>query len=202
MDANLKTLIEAGTAVIADVFDDTEHLPPVLDNALFSLNRTGINFIGPAYTITGESHKWSGGGDRDKLKAIDDMEPGVVALWAGKDILGVCCFGDLLAEAMKSRGIAGVVVDGGIRDVAYLRTMGLPMLTRYVTPAQAIGRWKVTAVQEPVQVRGALEDAVTVNPGDIIAVDDDGAIVIPAGMIEEVTLKVAEWAESESGARD
>lgn len=89
------------------------------------------------------------------------MEPACVPVWAGNDIRGVCCFGDLLRGAMLARGCAGVVVDGGVRDVAYLRHIDLPIMARYRTPAQAIGRWRVTDRQVPIKVRGALEDPVT-----------------------------------------
>ncbi|RME75862.1 MAG: RraA family protein [Chloroflexi bacterium] len=199
-DARLQLLLDAGTAVIADVFDAMRMEPPVLDTALFPVNRTG--FIGPAYTIAGETHTGPATGDRAKLSAIDEMPPGVVALWAGGDIRGVCCFGDLLATAMQARGCAGVVVDGGVRDVAYLRRLDLPVVARYRTPAQAIGRWRVVSRQEPVRVRGALRDWVTVHPGDLIAADEDGVVVIPAGLAAEVAERVQAWTASESGARE
>jgi 4-hydroxy-4-methyl-2-oxoglutarate aldolase len=132
---NLEPLLKAGTAVIADVFDSLGQLPPVLDTHLFAVKRDGPPFAGPAYTITGKSEAWSSGGDRAKLQAIDEMPPGIVAVWAGKDAKGVCCFGDLLASAMNARGCAGAVVDGGIRDVAFLRELRMPIVARYKTPA-------------------------------------------------------------------
>lgn len=198
----MDTLLEAGTSVIADVFDTLNILPPVLDTALFPVTGQGTRFCGPAYTIRGEMSPWSGGGDRRKLAAIDAMTPGCVPVWAGTDIRGVCCFGDLLSEAMKARGCAGVVVDGGVRDVAFLRELGLPMVARYRTPAQSIGRWRVTGVQEPVQVRGALQDLVTVAPGDLVVADDDGVIVIPAGHQAEVVERVTAWLQKDGAARD
>jgi regulator of RNase E activity RraA len=202
MESSLKSLMKAGTAVISDVFDTMDLLPPILDNSLFPIPGPGVKFIGPAYTITGESHRWSGGGDRAKLAAIDAMAPGVVPVWAGNDIQGVCCFGDLLTEAMKTRGCAGVVVDGGVRDVAYLRTLGLAMMVRYRTPAQAIGRWRVSDRQVPIRVRGALEDWVTVTPGDLVVADDDGVIIVAAGFIDEITAQVTKWADKDSRARE
>lgn len=139
MNSTLIPLLEAGTAVIADIFDTFDRMPPILDNQLFAVSGPGTRFIGPAYTIKGEAQPWSSGGDRAKLAAIDAITPGVVPVWAGQNIRGVCCFGDLLAEAMKARGCAGVVVDGGIRDLAYLRAMGLSVMDRYRTPAP--GHW-------------------------------------------------------------
>ncbi len=103
---------------------------------------------------------------------------------------------------MQARGCAGIVVDGGVRDSAFLRSIKLPILARYRTPAQAIGRWRVTASQVPVRVRGALEDWLIVSPGDIVAADDDGVIVIPADMLATITTRVVEWSKTESKARD
>lgn len=203
MDSRLDILLTAGTAMIADVFDTLGRLPPVLDNTLAALiGEPDDRFIGPAYTITGSSERWTTGGDRKKLAAIDEMPPGVVAVWAGNDILGVCCFGDLLAGAMNARGCAGVVVDGGVRDVAELKTLGLPIVARYRTPAQAIGRWKVSDHQVPVAVPGALEDRITVQPGDIIVSDADGVIVVPEALLDNIVPKVEQGMETELEARD
>jgi 4-hydroxy-4-methyl-2-oxoglutarate aldolase len=201
MTVSIQALMEAGTAVISDVFDKMGHLPPILDNTLVPIPGPGIRFAGPAYTITGESHRWSGKGDRTKLAAIDAMVPGVVPVWAGNDIRGVCCFGDLLSEAMKARGCAGVVVDGGVRDLAYLKTLELPMMVRYRTPAQAIGRWRVTDRQVAIRVRGALEDWVEVRPDDIVVADDDGVIILPGALVDRIEAQVLGWAEKDSRAR-
>ncbi|MFH1138447.1 MAG: RraA family protein [Pseudomonadota bacterium] len=196
-------LLSAGTAVISDVFDLIGKVPLALDPALFPLLGPGKGFAGPAYTITGETRRWSdGGGDIKKLQAIDDMPPGVVPVWAGGDIRGVCCFGDLLAEAMKSRGCAGVVVDGGVRDTAYLAQLGLPVMARYRTPCQAIGRWRVTEIQKRALVRGALESWIAVNPGDLIVVDDDGVMVIPGDLVDEFLERTSNWADKDQQARD
>jgi 4-hydroxy-4-methyl-2-oxoglutarate aldolase len=199
MPSNLEPLKEAGTAVISDVFDSLNLKPPVLDNALRPIGASST-FAGPAYTITGESVIVKGA-DRAKLSAIDNMPPGIVALWASMDAKGVCCFGDLLASAMRARGCAAVVVDGGVRDTTFLEGLGMPVVSRYRTPAQGVGRWRVTASQVPVRVRGALEEWLTVEPGDILVGDADGVIVIPKRILDDVTAKVVEWSKSDSGAR-
>ena len=162
----------------------------------------GVPFAGPAYTVAGESYRSSAPGDRAKLAAIDAMPSGVVAVWAGSDINGVCCFGDLLAEAMKGRGCVGVVVDGGVRDVSYLQTLGLPVRARYRSPAQAIGRWRVTASQEPVRMRGAIDEWVTVVPGDIIISDEDGVLAISSSDVDRVSEKIQGWSGTEAESRE
>jgi 4-hydroxy-4-methyl-2-oxoglutarate aldolase len=198
----LNHLLNAGTAVISDVFDSFGEVPLSLDNSLHGVKTPGTKFAGPAYTVTGEAHEWKGGGDRMKLAAIDAMPKGVVALWASNDARGVCCFGDLLATAMEARGCAGVVVDGGVRDMAFLRNCDMPVVARYHTPSQAIGRWRVTASQVLVKVRGALRDWIAVNPGDILVADDDGVIVVPAASVDKFTEKVIEWANTETESRE
>lgn len=199
MQTSLDALKAAGTAVIADVFDSLQRTPRVLDNSLRPIG-TATAFAGPAYTITGESVSFTGG-DRAKLAAIDNMPAGVVALWASMDAKGVCCFGDLLASAMRARGCVAAVVDGGVRDTAFLAEFGMSVVARYQTPAQGIGRWRVTASQVEVRMRGALEEWLSVAPGDIVVGDADGQIVIPQQLLEEVTAKVIEWSRLEMGAR-
>jgi 4-hydroxy-4-methyl-2-oxoglutarate aldolase len=195
-------LLGAGTAVIADVIDAMKQVPLVVDNSVSCVTGKDCRFAGPAYTISGESFSWSGSGDRAKLEAIDLMPEGVVAVWAGTDIRGVCCFGDLLATAMKARGVGGAVVDGGVRDTAFLKELGLPVMARYRTPAQAIGRWHVTSRQVPIQVRGALEDWITVEPGDVIVADEDGVVVVPQHSFERVLKEVMATSSRDSRARE
>ena len=190
----------AGTAVVADVLDERGLRPGVLHEDVVPL-RAGVSFAGPAATIAGRSEDYTGG-DRKKLGAIDALEPGTVAVWAGGDIRGVCCFGDLLATSMQARGVAGVVVDGGVRDAAFLAGMDLQILARYVSPAQGIGRWRVTEVGGTVEVQGAIDDRVAITPGDWIVADDDGAVVIPAAIAAEVAERAAAWAGGEGAARD
>jgi 4-hydroxy-4-methyl-2-oxoglutarate aldolase len=196
-----EALRHAGTAVISDVFDNLGLPPLTLANDLLPTRGPGVSFAGPAYTVAGESRLGPNQGDRDKLQAIDGMPEDSVALWAGGDIRGACCFGDLLASAMKCRGVSGVIVDGGVRDLAYLRDLELPMLVRYRTPSQAIGRWKVTGSQVPVRVRGALADWITVRPGDFLVADDDGALAVPSSLAERVAGLAAAWESKDQGAR-
>ncbi len=199
MQSYLEVLKAAGTAVVADVFDSLGRTPPIIDTALQPIGRATV-FAGPAYTITGETVRFQGG-DRAKLAAIDGMPAGVVAIWASQDARGVCCFGDLLASAMRARGCAAAVVDGGVRDTAFLEEFGMPVVARYRTPAQGVGRWRVTDAQVPVRVRGGLEEWITVHPGEVVVGDGDGQIVIPQPLLEEVTAKVMEWSRVETGAR-
>ena len=189
----------AGTAVVSDVFDSLGIEPPVLDNDILAIGDARA-FAGPAYTIAGKLLDYDGG-DAAKMQAIDAMPGDAVALWAGHDVRGVCCFGDLLASSMRARGCVAAVVDGGVRDVQSLGSCGLPVMARYRTPAQGVGRWKVTGFQVPVQVRGALQPWLTVAPGDILVGDADGILCVPKELVAAIVPKVKAWSETEDEAR-
>lgn len=178
------------TAVVCDVYDEGGREPTALATDLIRRSGEGA-FAGWAYPIAGHFAP-EPGADRRKLEAVDAMEPGQVAVWAGGDARGICLFGDLIAATMQARGAVGAIVDGGVRDVRQVRATGFPVVARYTSPVQAIGRWRVTRVNEPVTVRGAFDERVTVEPGDMLLADDDGVVLVRA----EDVIDVLERAEA------
>ncbi len=141
---------------------------------------------GWAFTIRGEMMPYPlGAGDETKMEACARLTPGSVSVWSGNGN-GVCFFGELISIGMKERGCVGALVDGGVRDVDWIGDLGFPVYARYRTPIQSIGRWKVTKSGVPVPMPGATVPEVEVAPGDFVLADSDGAIVVPADVVEPV----------------
>jgi regulator of RNase E activity RraA len=177
--------LKIDVATVSDVLDALGYLNQGLAADFASYPVSAGKLAGWAYTICGEMRPYAGGGDPDKMKAVDGLKPGLVSVWSGAGE-GVCFFGELIALGMKSRGCAGALVDGGIRDIEWIAKQGFPVYARYRTPVQSIGRWKVTACQVPAYLPGATKQHVIVNPEDFVLGDADGVIAVPAEAVEKV----------------
>ena len=127
--------------------------------------------------------------------AVEQCRPG--------DILVVGCsadntdgmFGDLLATSLKARGVTGLVIDAGCRDVKSLREMGFPVWSRAVS-AKGTVKAALGAVNVPVVCAG-----VNVEPGDAVIADDDGVVVVRRKDAAEVVAKGEKRNADEEGKR-
>lgn len=187
------------SANVADVLDDLG-LPDLGLSPEFK-PASGTRLAGRAYTIAGQMMPYDGSGDPKKMEACHGIGPDEVSVWSGNGD-GICYFGELIALGMAQRGSTGALVDGGVRDTRALREHEFPVFARYRTPVQSIGRWKVTEYQVAVAVLGATVKLVTVNPGDFILADEDGAVVIPQGRVEEVLDRAEAMTRSEVSVRE
>lgn len=121
--------------------------------------------------------------------AIEDMPEGCVAVVDSMGIKDAGIFGDILCARMKKRGVAALVTDGAIRDVEGVRATDLPVWCCGVSAPPSAVALTFVDWQQPVGCGG-----IAVFSGDIIVVDQDGAILIPLAMLDEV-LKEAEEQE-------
>jgi regulator of RNase E activity RraA len=107
--------------------------------------------------------------------------------------LDVAAIGGLMGTAAKARGMAGMVLDGAVRDVAELRALKLPVYARSVSPATAVGRYASVSKQVPVECAG-----VTVSPGDIVVAGEDGVVIVPKDQAAAVLKRSQEIDERET----
>lgn len=112
-------------------------------------------------------------------------------------------WGELLSTAAQSKGAVGVVVDGGTRDAPLLRRMtDFPVFARYTTPVESNGTWRTKDFGVPISVSGTLSARIRVNPGDWIFGDEDGVLVIPQDIVEDVVTEAEQIKATEDLVRE
>ncbi len=119
--------------------------------------------------------------------AIEAMPPGCIAVVDAMGVTDAGIFGDILCARMARRGVAGLVTDGVVRDAAGVLATGLPVWCQGVAAPPSVAGLTFVNWQEPIGCGG-----VAVFPDDVVVVDDDGAVLIPAGLLDEVVSTAVE----------
>ncbi len=152
----------------------------------------GRNQMGPDIRPLKEGYKLAGraftvnvppGENISVLRAIREAQPGDILVIDGKGFLSRAIAGDLIVGLAQTLGLGGLVIDGVIRDIEGTRQLDFPVFCRGTTVA-ASGKNGVGELQVPISCGG-----VSVQPGDYIAADIDGVVVIPQSSVEEVIAK-------------
>ena len=115
------------------------------------------------------------------LSAIDEGPRNsvyVMQVDQGADIAGM---GGLMGTAMSARNFSGAVIDGGVRDVAYLAKIGFPVFATGIVASTSVHHYRFAGANVPIQC-----DGVAVRPGDIVVADADGVAVVPRESAEKV----------------
>ncbi|MEE9173808.1 MAG: RraA family protein [Thermoplasmata archaeon] len=186
-------------AVSKELIEEFRKIPTgTLSDAVDQLDQKGfmtgvvpvledMKMVGPAVTVRFDHiyrRDYDLAGGEHLLRAIDESEPGSVIV-LGSEVKDLGTWGGLLSTASKAHGIAGAVLDQATRDIAEIRELGFPVFAGTVNPSSYVFRLRTVSLNEPVECGGVL-----VHPGDVVAGDDDGVVVVPAARADEV-LKVA-----------
>lgn len=129
--------------------------------------------------------------------AIEAMPPGVVAVVGALGTTDAGFFGDILCARMAARGVAALVSDGVVRDLPGVRATGLPVWCQGTAAPPSVAGLTFVGWQQPIGCGG-----VAVFPNDIVVADDDGAVLIPAALLEAVVEEAVEQERLEGWIMD
>jgi regulator of RNase E activity RraA len=159
----------------------------------------GKRVVGPAFTLrfvparedlaTPES--WSS--PQSTRAAIEAMPEGAVAVVDAMGVVEAGIFGDILCARMRMRGVAALVTDGAVRDLAGVVGTGLPVWCASAAAPPSVAGLTFVGWQQPIGCGG-----VAVLPDDVIVADGDGAVIIPRALAAEIAAAAAEQERLES----
>jgi 4-hydroxy-4-methyl-2-oxoglutarate aldolase len=132
-----------------------------------------------------------------ELAAVDSCRPDDVLVCAASGSMRSGIWGELLSTAAGNSGCIGVVVDGAVRDVAQMRRMKFPVFARGVCPYDSRDRQRVIDFDITIEI-----DGVTIQPGDLIAADQDGIVIVPQQVEADVVFSAWQKVHAENQVRD
>ena len=183
--ATVDRLSRLPTATIANALDDVGKVIncPVALRPM----APGMRFAGPAVTVAVVA------GKAGAYTSADFRVGAMIDAAAAEDVIVVSAhgarastWGGMASLAARTKGVAGLVVDGGVRDIDEMVEHQFPVFARHAVPTTGRTRLKVDAINRPIEI-----DGVSVNPGDVIVADSTGIVVVPHADAE----RVAELAE-------
>jgi regulator of RNase E activity RraA len=113
--------------------------------------------------------------------AIEAMPAGCVVVVDAMGVADAGIFGDILCARMQRRGVAALVTDGALRDIAGVLKTGLPVWCQGAAAPPSVAALTFVDWQQPIGCGG-----VAVFPGDVVVADDDGAVLIPSALVDDV----------------
>jgi regulator of RNase E activity RraA len=153
-----------------------------------------LRFV-PAREDLATPESWSS--PKSTRAAIEDMPAGCIAVVDAMGVTDAGIFGDILCARMAKRGVTALVTDGVLRDLVGVLTTGLPVWCRGGAAPPSVAGLTFVNWQEPIGCGG-----VAVFPDDVVVADADGAVVIPAALLEHVVATAPEQERMEGWIMD
>jgi len=189
----MNTFTKASTGNVADAVDEATGVRGFMARDMKPVFKAKV--IGPAVTVHLQRALRSDKRDWPNLQiqTLDEAPPGSVMVEVLEDGLDTAGVGNLMATTAKVRGLAGMVIDGGARDLEELEEIGFPVWSRSQTPATSVGRYVPVAKNVPVMCGGVL-----VRPGDWIVADRTGVVVVPKESLPQVLKLLRQYDDKET----
>jgi len=189
----METFGKASTGNVADAVDEATGLRGFMSRDMKPVFKAKV--IGPAVTVLlrralrNDKRDWP----NLQIQTLDEAPPGSVMVEVLEDGLDTAGVGNLMATTAKVRGLAGMVIDGGARDIEELEEIGFPVWSRSQTPATSVGRYIPVARNVSVNCGGVL-----VRNGDWIVADKTGVVVVPAESLPQVLKLLRQYDDKET----
>jgi regulator of RNase E activity RraA len=186
----------AYSGAVFDVLRAKGHRNCVLPSDIVALDRDR-NMAGPVFTMRGRQAP--GADAHETLLAwtgfLGKAPAGHVVVCEGGEA-DCALMGELSAETLHLRGVAGFLTDGGCRDANFIRRIGFPVFSRFLTPRDVVGAWLPQSYEAQITIGD-----VAITPGDYLVADRDGAVIIPGALVTEVLDEVERVMNTENLVR-
>jgi len=184
------------TGAIGDVLDGRDLRNQILPHYINPM-AGDYTIAGPAFTGFGEPHEDKEEDDSQlRIEMLSEITPGCISVWQTNGHLESAHWGEIMSIAAIQRGCAGAVLDGGVRDIKFVKELGFPVFCRFSCSASSIGRWSIRKYQIPITI-----GRVQINPGDFVIADIDGALIVPSTIAFDVLEEVESFVNKEGDMR-
>tara|TARA_B100000686_G_C16471720_1_gene802451 strand:+ start:38 stop:697 length:660 start_codon:yes stop_codon:yes gene_type:complete len=194
----VSSLLKLNSSIIHDALRTKGLINQTLPPDIKPLNYSKV-LAGKVWTVSGELSKIASVHDTllSWTEFLSSAEPNSIVVCQPNNN-SIALMGELSAETLKLRNIKGYIADGGCRDVTRIKNeIKFPVYCKFNTPKDIAGRWLVKTMGEKISI-----DNVIINSGDYLIADEDGIVIIPKNIINDIINKAKKDLNSENKMRN